>query len=178
MEFHQPRCATRGSGKERDIIQVHSCSFQDGTALVTQRMRRQCWKPHFFPHPFYDFIKSANGERAARVTRGLRQKNRSKILALIGSNEGATIPFQIATYQVQNAGRDGNISHPSTLRNFWPDGDKTTSPVDVIDPQGHEFFSSQCSIVGKQDHRLGPGVLVQDDVLYKTLPRLIRRYPG
>src|SRR5439155_27135740 len=62
------------SGKERDVIQVHSCSFQDGTALVTQRMRRQCWKPHFFPYPFHNFIKSANGERAAWVTRGLRKK--------------------------------------------------------------------------------------------------------
>jgi hypothetical protein len=123
-------------------------------------------------------IKSANGERAAWVTRGLRQKNHTKILALIGGNEGATIPFQIATDQVQNAGRDGNIAHSSPLRNFWPDGDKTTSPVDVIDPQGHEFLSSQRSIVGKQDHRLGPGVLVQDDVLDKTLPHLIRGYPG
>jgi hypothetical protein len=123
-------------------------------------------------------IKSANGERAAWVTCGLRQKNHSKILALIGSNEGATIPFQIATYQVQNAGRDGNISHSSTLRNFWSDADKTTSPVDVIDPQGHEFLSPERSIVGKQNHRLGPGVLVQDDMLDKTLPHLIRRYPG
>src|SRR6266487_2961764 len=54
VEVQTSRFGALMSGKERDVIQVHACSFQDGTALVTQRMRRQCGKPHFFPHPFSD----------------------------------------------------------------------------------------------------------------------------
>src|SRR6266568_1246676 len=164
--------------KQGDVIEIDPCSFQDRTALVAQGMRGQCRQMDCFPHPFHDLIKSANRERTAWVTRGLRQKNYPKIFTLVGRNEGAAISFQVDTHQMQDGCRDRDMAHPSALGDLWSDGYQTTCPVKVIDPQRHQFLSPQSSIVGEQNHGAGPGILMENNMLNKLLPDFIGGHPG
>ena len=57
------------ASKEGNVIQVHSRSLEDGTALVAQRMGCERRQPDVLPDAFDDFIKGAHGERTAWVTR-------------------------------------------------------------------------------------------------------------
>src|SRR6266496_1894768 len=97
VQVHASRFGAFVPGKQGDVIEIHPCSFQNRTALVAQGMRGQCWQMDFFPHPFHDLIKSSDGKRAAWVARGFRQKNQSKLLTLVSSNERPTISFQVVT---------------------------------------------------------------------------------
>src|SRR5258708_20822045 len=85
--------------------------------------------------------------------------------------------FEVITNQVQNSCRNGHISHSSSLRGLWPNGDDATCPINVICSQRHEFLTPERSIVGKQDHRLVTSILVQKNMAHKTFPTVIRGNP-
>jgi hypothetical protein len=70
------------------------------------------------------------------------------------------------------------MAHPTSLCGLWPDCDNLLSPINVIDPQGHEFFSPQGCIVGKQDHGLSASIFIQENMAHQLFPHLVRRNPG
>src|SRR6266567_1510909 len=100
-------------------------------------------------------------KRTTWVPCRLRQENNARIISIIGSDECPAITFEVAAHQMEHRSRDGNVPHPSALGGFWTDGENPACPIDVIDAQGHEFFSPQRSIVRQEDHRLGTSIFMQ-----------------
>src|SRR6266536_1090623 len=108
-------------------------------------MRSECREPNLLPYSFRNLVKSANSERATRVTSRFREENLTEILAIVGSNERAAIAFNVLTDQVQGRGFDGNIPYAPVFRDLWTNGHDPLCPVDIINPQGHEFLSPKGS---------------------------------
>src|SRR5258708_34659866 len=138
MDVQTRRVGALVSGKQGNILQADPCPFQDGTPLMTEGMRGQCFEANVLSDSFHDLIKSSNGQRTARVPCGFRQENQSKVLAIVSSDEGTTISFDVLAYQVQDRSRNRKIPHTPVFGRFWTDRDQPSSPVDIIHTQRHE----------------------------------------
>jgi len=57
------------AGNERYIFEADPCSFEDGTALVTEGVRGQCGKTHPFSDAFDDLVKRPTSQWTTWITR-------------------------------------------------------------------------------------------------------------
>src|SRR3989442_10929105 len=132
MDVQTSRVGALVSGKQRNVLQAHPCPFQDGTPLMTEGMRGECWKINLRSYVFDDLIKSSSSQWTAWVSCGFRQENQAKVLTIVSSDEGATISFDVLADQVQDRRRNGNIPHALVFGRFWTDRDQPSCPVDII----------------------------------------------
>jgi len=58
------------TSNQSNIIETHSCPFQDRTALMAQGVRRERWQANLCSHPFDDFVEGTNAEGATWITGG------------------------------------------------------------------------------------------------------------
>ena len=100
------------------------------------------------------------------------------IFTTVSCKKRATMAFNVSTDQVQDGSFDRNIPHPSILGGLWTNGNDSSCPIDVIDPQRHEFLSPQGRIVAEQDHGLSSHIFMQEDMMDKLFPNHIIRHPG
>ena len=57
------------TGNERNIFEADACSFEDGTALVTEGVRGQRGKTHPFSDAFDDLVKGSHSQWTTWITR-------------------------------------------------------------------------------------------------------------
>src|SRR6266516_235599 len=173
MDVQTSRVGALVSGKQGNVLQAYPCPFQYGTPLMTEGMRGQCSEANLLSDSFDDLIKNSNDQRTAWVPCGFRQENQAKVLAIVSSDEGATISFDILADQVQDRSRNGNIPHAPVFGRFWADRDQPSCPVDIIHTQGHEFLTPESGIVGEQDHGTRASIFLCHDMRQELIPYLI-----
>src|SRR6266536_932952 len=173
MDVQTSRVGALVSGNQRNVLQAHPCPFQDGTPLMTQGMRGQRSEANLLSYSFDDLIKSSNSQWTAWVPCGFRQENQAKVLAIVSSDEGATISFDVLADQIQDRSRNGNIPHAPVFGRFWADRDHLSCPVEIIHTQGHEFLTPESGIVGQQDHGARASIFLRHDMRQELIPHRV-----